>query len=202
MSDAEHRELLDHLLKLKGMVVLSGYPSRIYAEALQSWHMIERQTLADGARPRTEVLWLNPAVIAASGTARYSKSYERRSHGDLATILQFRSGCAGAGRRDRAVFAEHGPHYSRRTPGSRTFTGVGQEVVLRPNAAGLLRACVRQKTPAARGTAPAGGEMAIRTYGRASSGATCCSATSAPASVRISSARRPRKPIGIGSESV
>jgi len=24
----------------------------------------------------------------------------------------------------------HGPHYSRRTPGSKTFTGVGREVVL------------------------------------------------------------------------
>jgi hypothetical protein len=24
----------------------------------------------------------------------------------------------------------HGPHYSRRTPGSKTFTGVGREIVL------------------------------------------------------------------------
>ena len=27
-------------------------------------------------------------------------------------------------------FRRFGPHYSRRTPGSRTFTGVGQEIVL------------------------------------------------------------------------
>lgn len=29
-------------------------------------------------------------------------------------------------------FAEFGPHYSRRTPGSKTFTGVGREIVLLP----------------------------------------------------------------------
>ena len=27
-------------------------------------------------------------------------------------------------------FLGHGPHYSRRTPGSKTFTGVVQEIVL------------------------------------------------------------------------
>ena len=44
------------------------------------------------------------------------------------------------------------PHYSRRTPGSKTFTGVGQEVVL-VTACGLaVWACIRQKTPHARGT--------------------------------------------------
>lgn len=47
-------------------------------------------------------------------------------------------------------FASHGPHYSRRTPGSKTFTGVGQEIVLaRPDA---VWAVVRQKTPARRGS--------------------------------------------------
>ena len=45
-----------------------------------------------------------------------------------------------------------GPHYSRRSPGSRTFTGVGQEVVL-VHASGLaVWAVVRQRTPSARGS--------------------------------------------------
>jgi hypothetical protein len=47
-------------------------------------------------------------------------------------------------------FARHGPHYSRRSPGSRTFTGVGQEIVLVTDAA--VWAVVRQKTPAAAGS--------------------------------------------------
>lgn len=49
-------------------------------------------------------------------------------------------------------FAEHGPHYSRRTPGSRTFTGVGREVVLLHESGRAVWACVYQKTPSARGT--------------------------------------------------
>lgn len=49
-------------------------------------------------------------------------------------------------------FAIHGPHYSRRTPGSKTFTGVGQEVVLVTECGCAVWACVRQKTPASRGS--------------------------------------------------
>jgi hypothetical protein len=48
--------------------------------------------------------------------------------------------------------AGHGPHYSRRTPGSKTFTGVGQEVVLVSECGRAVWACIRQKTPMARGT--------------------------------------------------
>lgn len=49
-------------------------------------------------------------------------------------------------------FEGHGPHYSRRTPGSKTFTGVGQEVVLVTECGRAVWACVRQRTPCARGT--------------------------------------------------
>src|SRR5215204_2123145 len=40
----------------------------------------------------------------------------------------------------------HGPHYSRRTPGSRTFTGVGQEIVLVSDSS--VWAVVRNRLPA------------------------------------------------------
>lgn len=50
------------------------------------------------------------------------------------------------------AFAGMGPHYSRRTPGSRTFTGCGQEIVLVSSCGRAVWACVRQKTPAAVGT--------------------------------------------------
>src|SRR6187399_2664427 len=46
----------------------------------------------------------------------------------------------------------HGPHYSRRTPGSKTFTGVGQEIVLVSECGRAVWAVVRQKTPMAVGT--------------------------------------------------
>lgn len=60
-----HAALLTHLRLLRGMVVLSGYPHPMYDEALPDWRRVERAALADGARPRTEVLWINPACAAA-----------------------------------------------------------------------------------------------------------------------------------------
>lgn len=62
MTDADHIALLDCLLSVKGMVVLSGYSSEIYDDALSGWHRTERHAFADGARDRTEVLWLNPSA--------------------------------------------------------------------------------------------------------------------------------------------
>lgn len=49
-------------------------------------------------------------------------------------------------------FEGHGPHYSRRTPGSKTFTGVGKEIVLVTECGRAVWACVYQATPRARGT--------------------------------------------------
>ncbi|MGB0410163.1 MAG: DNA adenine methylase [Pikeienuella sp.] len=59
MTDGDHSEMLDALKALKGKVMLSGYPCDHYDEALPNWDRIERRALADGARERTEVLWLN-----------------------------------------------------------------------------------------------------------------------------------------------
>lgn len=50
------------------------------------------------------------------------------------------------------AFEGHGPHYSRRTPGSKTFTGVGREIVLLHETGRAVWACVYQKTPAVRGS--------------------------------------------------
>lgn len=67
LTDAEHVELLAFLRTLTGMVVLSGYPSQMYDDALPGWRKVERRALADGARARTEVLWINPAADARLG---------------------------------------------------------------------------------------------------------------------------------------
>ena len=55
----DHAELLDMLDGLEGRVILSGYPSDLYDQALARWWRVERDALADGARARTEVLWMN-----------------------------------------------------------------------------------------------------------------------------------------------
>jgi DNA adenine methylase len=65
MSDDDHAELLIFLTTLIGMVVLSGYASPLYDDALAGWKRVETAAFADGARPRTEVLWINPAAAEA-----------------------------------------------------------------------------------------------------------------------------------------
>lgn len=62
MTDDDHRELLNELRGLRGMVVLSGYQNDIYAEMLPNWTLIEKSAHADGARDRVECLWLSPNI--------------------------------------------------------------------------------------------------------------------------------------------
>lgn len=66
MTDKDHRRLAGALRAGKGMVVLSGYPCDLYdRELYPDWKRVERAHMADGARPRTEVLWLNQAAANA-----------------------------------------------------------------------------------------------------------------------------------------
>ncbi|OYZ15603.1 MAG: DNA methyltransferase [Sphingomonadales bacterium 28-64-96] len=65
MEHADHVELLNVVQDLAGMVILCGYPHPLYDEALVGWRRVDRAALADGARARTECLWLNPATMAA-----------------------------------------------------------------------------------------------------------------------------------------
>lgn len=64
LSDSDHEKLLDFLNGLTGMVMLSGYPCDLYDNGLPGWQRITRKALADGARERTEVIWMNPAAAA------------------------------------------------------------------------------------------------------------------------------------------
>lgn len=68
MTDEDHRTLAAVLRRVGGMVVLSGYPCDLYDQELYpDWHRVERAAMADGARRRTEVLWLNKAAAEAQG---------------------------------------------------------------------------------------------------------------------------------------
>lgn len=63
LADDGHAELLAFLPTLKGSVLLSGYPHATYDAALPGWRRLEKKSHADGARPRVECLWLNPAAV-------------------------------------------------------------------------------------------------------------------------------------------
>lgn len=60
MTEDDHVRLATTLHSLSGTVLLSGYDSPLYHELYASWHHLERPSHADGARERTEVLWLSP----------------------------------------------------------------------------------------------------------------------------------------------
>lgn len=68
LDDAAHLRLIDCLRSLQGMVVLSGYESDLYREALHGWK--QRSTTARissgrGTGIRTEVVWINQACADA-----------------------------------------------------------------------------------------------------------------------------------------
>jgi DNA adenine methylase len=76
LTSDDHAELVDRILKLKGMVAISSYPNRIYAKLKRyGWREVRRQwcstmpqhSITKGLKcpPRTEVLYLNPACIQA-----------------------------------------------------------------------------------------------------------------------------------------
>lgn len=59
MSDAEHVELLDLLLKHKGPVILSGYETGLYNEMLQGWNKYETVSYSQACSKKREVIWMN-----------------------------------------------------------------------------------------------------------------------------------------------
>jgi len=63
MTDQQHCELASLLQSVQGMVVISGYPCRLYDDDLYpDWHRVERKTYADQYGERTEVLWISPSA--------------------------------------------------------------------------------------------------------------------------------------------
>lgn len=66
MSDDDHERMLHTALNTKGMVMISGYHSALYDDALRGWYRVERGTYAGSAKPRTEVLWISPEAMERS----------------------------------------------------------------------------------------------------------------------------------------
>ena len=62
MTDADHQELARTLKTMTGGVIVSGYHSPLYDGLYDGWHRVEIDALADGAKERVEVLWINDAA--------------------------------------------------------------------------------------------------------------------------------------------
>lgn len=65
MTDEDHIALCKGFREVQGMVVISGYPNRIYDEILSDWEAITMDARALQNLPRMERLWLSPAATAA-----------------------------------------------------------------------------------------------------------------------------------------
>lgn len=68
MTDDDHAELLAALRELQGMVIVTGYESDLYTDALAGWRVertASRISACRGTALRTEVLWMNRAAQLA-----------------------------------------------------------------------------------------------------------------------------------------
>lgn len=61
LSDLDHEAIAAKLLKIEGMVVLSGYPGGIYDDLGWESFDCDARTLANGKR--VERIWMNPAAV-------------------------------------------------------------------------------------------------------------------------------------------
>jgi DNA adenine methylase len=66
MSMQDHMDLLEVLGRVRGMVVLSGYPSPLYDRILRGWRSAETSSAIDMGGERTEKVWLNQASVQAT----------------------------------------------------------------------------------------------------------------------------------------
>lgn len=64
MTDEDHIALHDALCKIKGMAMVSGYPSELYDKLYSGWTMFEHNGRCANGKKRTEVIWLSPNIKA------------------------------------------------------------------------------------------------------------------------------------------
>lgn len=86
MSAEDHQRLLDRLNAARAMVVVSGYHSDLYDQALRGWKRVETKASTDGGYERTEIIWLNPACDRAlrSRSIKLSAGYGTPLFGEAA----------------------------------------------------------------------------------------------------------------------
>ena len=65
IDESGHERLLETLVQLRGAVVLSGYDTPLYREALGAWTRVETLARAQDNTLRRECLWLNARAMPA-----------------------------------------------------------------------------------------------------------------------------------------
>lgn len=65
MSDEDHQRLAALLRKVQGMVIVSGYGSKLYDDLYRGWTRMSKTTTTNGNSVSVEYLWLSPSVVDA-----------------------------------------------------------------------------------------------------------------------------------------
>lgn len=73
-TDDDHLRLIDVLKRVPTDVIISGYPSSLYAENLADWRTFQYQAMTRGG-VRTEQLWFNYAPDAAYWSTYAGKDF-------------------------------------------------------------------------------------------------------------------------------
>lgn len=61
-TNQDHIDLANALHEIRGMAIVSGYPSELYEELYKGWRCIKKSHRAQNALPSTECLWLSPNI--------------------------------------------------------------------------------------------------------------------------------------------
>lgn len=79
MTDDQHAQLLALLQEMDCCVLLSGYPSKLYAQKLKSWRCVSYRTRTRG-RTLTECLWCNqPAPVMLHDWQYFGNNFRERT---------------------------------------------------------------------------------------------------------------------------
>lgn len=62
LSDGDHRRFAELARRVKGFVIVSGYPSKLYDELYEGWQVVAKQSSDLKGNRQTECLWLSPRV--------------------------------------------------------------------------------------------------------------------------------------------
>lgn len=63
-TDQDHIDMAAVAETLTGGVIIAGYDCPLYEELFKGWHVSRKASMADGARPRTECLWINQSAAS------------------------------------------------------------------------------------------------------------------------------------------
>lgn len=90
MTAEQHIDMLACLKSLKGMVILSGYHSQLYSDALTGWDVVTNAAKAGGRSTgdlsREEVLWFNPACAQALARQNIQSGFNFDDTEDAASL--------------------------------------------------------------------------------------------------------------------